>query len=266
MAERALQFARQVHRTLGQQAGRPQHLVIERTPHAHAGLGTGTQLALAVARAITAQAQRPELNAEELARRAGRGLRSALGIHGFQHGGFLVEGGKREANRIAPLLARADVPEQWRVVLMVPPWGKGLHGSDEARAFERPADSSRFLRLTDSLCRLVLLGMLPALAEADLQAFGEAVYDFNLRAGEAFSDIQGGFYSNPRVTQAVEFIRQEGVHGVGQSSWGPTIFAIAPDEEEAESLASKLRAKLSLGHEQVFVTRACNQGATVEDL
>ncbi len=180
LAERALKFAKQVHRSLPQTA-RPQHLVVERVPNAHAGLGTGTQLALAVARAVAANSQLEGLGAVELAHRAGRGLRSGLGVHGFERGGLLVEGGKKYADGIAPLLARVEFPSQWRVLLMIPPWGKGLHGSEEAKLFDQLGDPSRSLRVTDSLCRLVLLGILPALAECDLRTFGEALYDFNLR-------------------------------------------------------------------------------------
>jgi beta-RFAP synthase len=263
LAERALKFAKQVHRSLPHSA-RPQHLVVERIPGAHAGLGTGTQLALAVARAVAANSQLEALSAVELARRAGRGLRSGLGVHGFERGGLLVEGGKKYADGIAPLLARAEFPSQWRIVLMTPPWGRGPHGSEEARLFDQPGDPSRSLRLTDSLCRLVLLGILPALTECDLRTFGEALYDFNLRAGEAFANVQGGFYSSPRIAEAVDFLRKEGVYGAGQSSWGPTIFAICENEEEADAISGRLRERFSLDADQVLITPACNTGAIME--
>jgi beta-RFAP synthase len=264
MAERALKFAKHVHQSLPKATAHPQHIIVKCVPGSHAGLGTGTQLALAVARAVAASAEMPALSGTELARRAGRGLRSALGLHGFENGGFLVEGGKKDMGPIAPMLARAEFPAQWRVVLMIPPWGKGLHGTEEARAFDQLGDPVRSLRLTDSLCRLVLLGMLPALAECDLRGFGEALHDFNLRAGEAFANVQGGFYSSARTAEAVEFIRGEGLYGVGQSSWGPAVFAIAEDHEEADALAEKLRSRFSLTADQVLITVGCNTGAVLE--
>jgi predicted sugar kinase len=97
-----------------------------------------------------------------------------------------------------------------------------------------------------------------------MRAFGEALYDFNLRAGEAFANVQGGFYASPRIAEAVEFIRSEGVYGAGQSSWGPTVFAIAETQEEADALAEKLRVQFSLGPDRIFVTPACNTGAVAE--
>ena len=93
MAERALKFAKHVHQSLPKATARSQRVVVKRVPGSHAGLGTGTQLALAVARAVAASAEMPGLSGADLARRAGRGLRSALGLHGFENGGFLVEGG-----------------------------------------------------------------------------------------------------------------------------------------------------------------------------
>ena len=108
----------------------------------------------------------------ELARHVDRGKRSALGIHGFARGGFLVEGGKGPNSGIAPLLTRADFPAEWRVVLVLPRGEAGCHGNAEEQAFLSLRSGA-----TDVLCRFVLLGMLPALLEVDLPAFGEALYE-----------------------------------------------------------------------------------------
>src|SRR5690606_17244047 len=66
---------------------------IQRIPNEHAGLGTGTQLSLCLARALAELAGVPA-SVQDLARWTGRGLRSAIGIHGFERGGLLVDGGK----------------------------------------------------------------------------------------------------------------------------------------------------------------------------
>lgn len=261
LAERALTFARQFVQTLPLDALPPQQIVVEAAAPEHMGLGTGTQLGLAVARALATTAGSVDLDAVELARRVGRGLRSALGVHGFGAGGFLVDGGKREAEALAPLVARADFPEDWRIVVVLPASGPGLHGLPERQAFDRlsaaPADPAH----TDALCRLVLLGMLPALAECDIEAFGEAVHDFNVRVGEAFAPVQGGIYASPAVAELVAFLRRAGDRGVGQSSWGPAVFAVAADEDRATDLAASLRLRFSLDKSQVVVTRGDNQGA-----
>jgi beta-RFAP synthase len=264
LADRALAFARRLLQTLPPQAVGPHHLRVRHSAPEHAGLGTGTQLGLAVARALEKSARLPALPVEDLARRVGRGERSGLGAHGFARGGFLVEGGKRGREAVAPLVARADLPGPWRVVVALPPHGKGLHGLAEHQAFQHIREGLGTPGLTECLCRLVLLGMLPALAEGDLEAFGEAVFDFNARVGAAFSAIQGGPYAGPAVAELVAFVRRQGVRGVGQSSWGPAVFALAGDEDRAADLVRRLRARFGPGAGEVFSTPASNRGADTE--
>jgi beta-RFAP synthase len=198
-----------------------------------------------------------------LARHVGRGLRSALGVHGFERGGFLVEGGKRSADELSPLVAHAAFPEDWRAVLVLPPRGVGLHGPGERAAFDRLAQLPPPRRQTEALCRLVLLGLLPALAERDLTAFGEALYEFNARSGELFAPVQGGLYATPLVAETVAFVRGLGVRGVGQSSWGPAVFAVVEDESRAPDVAHRVRGRFGAGGTEAFVTRACNRGAII---
>jgi predicted sugar kinase len=112
------------------------------------------------------------------------------------------------------------------------------------------------------MCRLALLGLVPAVVEGDLAAFGEALFDFNRRCGEAFAPVQGGIYASPAVADLVAFFRRQGVRGVGQSSWGPTVFAVVPDAEEADALSRRLRER-GPGPAEVVITAACNRGASV---
>jgi beta-RFAP synthase len=215
---------------------------------------------MAVARSIAVAAGR-DLDAVELARLIGRGQRSAVGIHGFAHGGLLVEGGKRSADAIAPLIAGMAFPTAWRILLVIPQELHGDHGPREEAAFRALAGGSADLRRTEALCRLVLLGMLPALAERDLDGFGEALYDFNRRAGEWFRAWQGDLYAHPRITQLVEAIRGTGLaRGVGQSSWGPTVFAIVA-ADVAHELHHWLLRQRACAAEEMIVTPAANGGA-----
>ncbi len=264
LAERALAYARRFVQTLAPEVVRPQHLILEAVAPEHIGLGTGTQLGLAVAQALAEAFGLPGLNAVDLAQRVGRGVRSALGIHGFAQGGFLVEAGKGETETPGPLVARLPFPEPWRVVLVLPPWGPGLHGAAEVEAFAHLRSRSIAPAVTDRLCRLVLLGMLPALLEGDLPAFGEALYDFNARVGETFAPVQAGTYASRAVADVVIFVRQQGVRGVGQSSWGPAVFAVTADGEQADDLVRRIRGHAGLAETEVFVTQACTRGAMPE--
>jgi beta-RFAP synthase len=265
LAQRTLAFARRFAATLPPEALAPQHFQIEQCPPEHAGLGTGTQLGLVVAQ-LLAHSAGANLDVVELARRVGRGQRSALGIHGFAQGGFLVEGGKVAAQDLAPLLVRVPFPETWRLVLALPGAETGLHGARESQAFQLLASTPSHRERVGHLCRLVLLGMLPALAEHDWRTFSEALYDFNVRVGEMFRPVQGGTYAHPRIADLVTFLRRQGVPGVGQSSWGPTVFAVAPDADRAEVLALKVREYGGLTPDKVLCTRGCNQGAQLHSI
>ncbi len=259
LAERALAVARRFAASVPRGGERPPcRFVVEECPPEHVGLGTGTQLALAVGRCLAAL-WGLEVPAGELARHAGRGLRSALGVHGFDRGGFLVEAGRSASGTLGPLVARVPFPPDWRVVLARPAGAVGVHGSAERAALERltaPAASA------DALSRLALLGMLPALAEGDLDAFGEALFDFNARAGEAFAPFQAGAYASPAAAGLVAWLRARGVRGVGQTSWGPTVCAVVAGEAEAQALARDVRAELG-GAGEVLVTGPANRGAVL---
>lgn len=211
---------------------------IEQVVPMHVGLGSGTQLGMAVARAMSLLEGDAQGEAIALARRVGRGRRSALGIHGFQHGGFLVDGGRSAAGQIGPLVARADFPAEWRFLLVTPRGEDGLAGEAEADAFARLPGMPQ--SITDRLCRLVLMELLPSVLAADFHACGEALHAFNRVVGEYFAPVQGGVYRNPLMRELVVQLRDRGVAGVGQTSWGPTIFALFPNQQTAEELAAAL--------------------------
>jgi beta-ribofuranosylaminobenzene 5'-phosphate synthase len=230
LAARALAFARLMSATLPAEERRCFHIVVERCPTEHSGLGVGTQLGMAVARGIAIELGHAEWPATELAKRVGRGERSAIGVLGFDRGGLLVEGGKLPGEPISPLVGRFEFPEEWTILLFTPPGASRWHGGLEADAFARLAGS---IAETDALCRLILMGMLPALASANLDAFGESLYEFNARSGEVFAPLQGGRYASPAIADCVSRLRRLGIRGVGQSSWGPTVFAVIPKDQVA---------------------------------
>jgi beta-RFAP synthase len=157
----------------------------------------------------------------------------------------VVEGGRRRDGATAgPLVARMPFPSTWRGVVAVPGGARGLSGSAEAAAFARlppPAAGE-----AEAVAHLVLMGLLPALAEADLPAFGAALTDIQHRTGGWFSTLQGGRFA-PGATRLVERMRAWGAHGVGQSSWGPAVYGLVEGDEACAALAARLRADLGPG-------------------
>ena len=146
------------------------------------------------------------------------------------------------------------------MVLVVPRGQQGIHGAAESQAFSQLSHNPG---VTDILCRLVLLGVLPALHERDLPAFGAALFEFNRRVGELFRPWQGGVYAHPQSEAIVAYLRGQGIVGVGQSSWGPALFAVT-DAGRAAAIAPQLRTHFALSPHEVVITEADNRGATVE--
>jgi len=259
LAERALQFAHTYCAAIG--AKRSFKIRIEHAPPEHAGLGTGTQLGLAVAAGLARLTGQwvNVLSVIDLAQKIGRGRRSAIGIHGFERGGFLIEAGKTPQDDVSPLIFGLEFPSRWGILLILPRGLQGAHGRSEIEAFAELSRREPDDRATEALCRIVLLGMLPALAQFDLGAFGEALFDFNRRSGAMFKSAQGGIYSHPRVEQIVKTLREFGVKGVGQSSWGPAIFAIISSEEVA-AIRDLLIGKQIIAKEEAVISDPLNCG------
>ena len=211
-------------------------------PAEHVGLGTGTQLALSVTAGLNAFRGGAPLEARQLAALCGRGSRSAIGTYGFLHGGFLVESGKRAGEALSPLEHRLALPDGWRFVLICLAGERGLWGEAEQTAFrDLPSVAPT---TSDELRREVNEEMLPAAASGDFARFGRSVYRFGYRAGMCFSARQGGAFASPRIAELVETVRGLGVEGVGQSSWGPTVFALLECEHSARQFADAIQNSL----------------------
>jgi beta-RFAP synthase len=257
-SDRALEFARMFlsfHRLA--ETGR---LTIHRAIPSHAGLGSGTQLGLAVARAL-AELHNVQASTLELASAVARGKRSAIGTWAFALGGFIVEGGRRVGSAdIAPLLARYEVPRTWRCVVAVPQGPRGLSGEAESTAFDRlrpPPDED-----VERVSHLVLMQLLPALVEADLASFGDALSSIQRITGAWFAGLQGGTFAPGPTQQLVSDMAQWGAVGVGQSSWGPAAYGFVPGDEAASALAQRVRSSLS-GRGAVFEGGFSSEGARV---
>jgi beta-ribofuranosylaminobenzene 5'-phosphate synthase len=226
---------------------------------AHIGLGSGTQLALAVAAAVRLACGAPAADVEQLATIVGRGQRSAIGCHGFSLGGLLYELGSFPNEPLSRLARRAKVPESWRIVLVTASGNAGLSGKCEVNAFKRlpPVPIEITARLDDLAASIIL----PAALRADLETFGEALFDYGCLAGECFASVQGGPYASAEIAACVAVLRELGARGVGQSSWGPTVYAVVNGQAEAEELVDQLRATRQWRDHPIRITRADNRGA-----
>jgi beta-ribofuranosylaminobenzene 5'-phosphate synthase len=225
----------------------------------HRGLGGGTQLSLAIAAGIRELLALPRATPEELAASVGRGQRSAIGTHGFLNGGLIWERGRASEERLASIAERIELPAAWRVLLITPAATLGLHGVKESDAFRNvPPVPDAMTRRLEAIAENHAL---PAARRGDLEAFGEAVYQYGRLAGECFSPIQGGPYASSEVAACVENLRNLGVSGVGQSSWGPTVFALAPSADSADDLVRRWQVLAKHGRADVTLAAPDNDGA-----
>ena len=260
--ERAMEFARRSLEACAAPRIRALKLDVVEAPAPHSGLGSGTQLALAIATGVRELCQAPPLAIDELAASVDRGGRSAVGSHGFELGGLIWESGRLPHQTLGELQRRVEVPAAWRIVLATIPHCQGLSGDKESLAFERlppvPAD------ITQQLTQLAEEQILPAAENEDFDTFAAAVFQFGLLAGNCFAAVQGGPFATPRIAAVVRRLRELGVDGVGQSSWGPTIFAFAPHEEAALDLIDRLAEMDELADAQFSHTLPDNRGARLE--
>lgn len=246
-----------LHRLRPALAAPPVRIAVERAIPPHVGLGSGTQLALAIAAALAATVGRT-LSGDDLAQMAQRGGRSGIGIGAFLHGGFMLDGGKGNDGAPPPIIARLDLPEHWRVLLLLDGSRMGLSGGAERHAF---ADLPPFPpELAAHLCRVALVRLLPAVALGDLAAAGPALAEIQRANGDHFASAQGGRFSSPDVADALGWLERRGVGAVGQSSWGPTGFAMVDEAQAAELLSETTRLFPMLAVELV---RGRNRGASV---
>lgn len=196
----------------------------------HAGLGSGTQLSLAVATAIT-KLFGIETSVREIAVVLERGARSGIGVGTFSMGGFLVDGGRGKNTDVPPIISHIPFPPEWRIVLIFDEQMQGVNGLAERQAFKQLPEMDE--QVSASICRIVLMQTLPALIEKNCEQFGTAIQTIQEMVGDYFADVQGGRYSSSIVSNALSWFKEHGAAGVGQSSWGPTGFALFANETQA---------------------------------
>ena len=236
------------------------NIEISSCPADHLGLGTGTQLGMAIASACS-NLLGLDGGIEAIAGRTGRGRRSAIGVHGFDRGGFLIDDGKTDERGLSALRTRIELPQAWRFLLVITPGHRGLSGQKEADCFKHlEAVPSQTVDRLEDLLKNVLV---PAAEEDDWPAFSRALHEFGLLAGVPFQEAQGGPFSTLLAGEVAQHLRQAGIEGVGQSSWGPTLYALLPNQQEAETAVAELRSRFGLGEQEVQLTQPRNRGAAV---
>ncbi|MGB9926971.1 MAG: beta-ribofuranosylaminobenzene 5'-phosphate synthase [Methanosarcina sp.] len=239
---------------------------VKETIPAHVGFGSGTQSALAAAAAVN-ELYGLGKSVRELAYAVKRGGTSGIGVTAFEKGGFVVDGGHKfkdkgaflpsAASRVppGPVLFREDFPD-WDMVVAIPN-EKGMHDQDEINVFKQfcplPIEEVR------EIAHVVLMQMMPAVVEEDIENFGAAVnhvqnVGFNKRESLIWPDF---------VKDIASFMRSQ-TYGAGVSSFGPVVYSFVDNKAEGRQLQAEVKKMLdkSVGG-SVMLTKAKNTGAEI---
>ena len=249
-------------------------VTVEERFERHAGFGSGTQLALATLVAV-ARAHDEYADARTYAPKLGRGGRSGVGVATFENGGFVVDAGHpterftsqppEEGSWTVPRpLVQRDLPTDWRFVLVTPD-GEGKSGKPEEQSMRSVVERAD-PGIADDIAQLLTRRLLPAVAERDIAEFGVAVARLGRLNGAWYADEQGGVY-RPPAGQLIDRLGDSPVvYGVGQSSWGPTVYGVTREPAVEEARAVTEDAVDDVGCEATVRTVAPrNTGATLAE-
>ncbi len=224
----------------------------------HVGLGSGTQLALAIGMGLSAFYDLG-LSVRDIAQLSDRGARSGIGIGVFEQGGLVVDGGRGEHTKTPPVVSQMPIPEDWRFILVFDKRGKGLHGQQEIQAFKElpPFPQQEAARL----CYLLMMQGLPAVAENNIELFGDVITQLQQSVGEHFAAAQGGVFTSSEVAEVMGWLQEQGAVAIGQTSWGPTGFCAVSGVDRAENLLEQLQQRFALLENLSFSVNSARNAA-----
>ncbi len=248
------------------------HIEVKSTIPRHVGLGSKTQLSLAVAGALS-RIYGTESTVRELAITMKRGGTSGIGVAAFEKGGLVLDCGHSfgrfgekksflpsSASKAKPpsVLVRYAFPEDWYFVVAIPHIRRGSHGEEEVRVFRKrcPINAA----YVGKACRIVLVKIIPALLERDIESFGSGLSQLqDAGFASATKDLM-----HPLVRRCIRFMLKNGAYGAGQSSFGPATFGLVQGENEAAKLKDLVTHFLE-GRSGAFVfyASAHNDGAEI---
>lgn len=236
------------------------HVSIPQEIAPHTGLGSGTQLAFGLVQALARCSADESLTVEETIRITERANRSTLGSMGFFQGGFLIDHGRLATEPAGTVLPdRYEFPKEWRILLITPQSNIGLSGQQEVDAFSRWPQLA--LTKIDQLREMNNVSLPQAIRTRNYEQFSHLIYNYGQIVGETFAMAQGGIYSSADGTLIEKTLHQQGITGVGQSSWGPTIFAICKSASQADQVLEEFAPLAQQKKWQLTVTHGMNTGA-----
>ncbi|MCD7781366.1 MAG: hypothetical protein LUG89_01520 [Methanosphaera sp.] len=231
---------------------------------AHQGLGLGTQLLLSTAK-LVASMNNYDIDVCNLATITHRGSTSGIGVHSFNNGGIIIDGGhKKNASEgflpssassmlPPPLIARYDFPKDWSILLVTPDNINTVHGKQEVDIFQKNTPIS--MGDVDRISYLTLMKLMPSVIEENIDDFASAVNNIQQLG---FKKVECSLQENT-VKNVLDDLKCEAIPCVGMSSFGPTCFGIT--DGSTRTTIKNLEDK---GY-NVIKTHGKNYGAIIKD-
>ena len=122
-------------------------------------------------------------------------------------------------------------------------------------------------KISEEICRLVMMKLLPSFVEKDIEAFGSALSEIDRKTGMFFEPVQGGIYCEKLSYKIIDHLLASDAYGAGQSSWGPAIYGLTL-KRESDSVADCMRDFLKK-HKikgNVIISSGRNRGAQMQIL
>ncbi len=225
----------------------------------HKGLGATTQTILSVASALS-ELYQLNLDTENIAEIFNRGRISRIGIEAFKNGGFIINTPIRKgANQMSKTILISKFPEKWIILLAIPKEEMGYDEEYEKEIFRNfPRPSSSY---TERICRLILVKLIPAMLDEEIEEFGSAVEEIQRLVGEQFKPVQGDIIANRKSEEILKHFKEHGLTGLGQSSWGPTVYGFTNSRKKATECLKELNEKFQ--DRMFIITHARNNGAKI---
>lgn len=224
---------------------------VDSAPPQHVGLGVGTALALSALVHASWWAGL-EMDPLELQRRSGRGGASGVGVNGFFTGGAIWDGGHPASTTpvgwspssarsgrgpIPPVLARLDIPSEWRFTLILPESRARTSGVQEAEFFRKNTPITAAGAL--GALSLAYHGILPAVRERDLGLLREVAAQLH-RTGFKKLEVER---HGKVVVDLISGLLAEGIAAPFMSSMGPLVCAVTDADSRSVASARRLGEK-----------------------
>jgi predicted sugar kinase len=152
------------------------------------------------------------------------------------------------------------------VLIALDPRERGLNGSEEKAALATLPALPR--ETAAEICHEVLMRILPGAAGAEFAPFAAGLTRMQRLLGLHFAPAQQGrLYTSAAVGRLIDWVGTQTPAATGQSSWGPTGFAVLPSADEAEAVVAAARAAGLVDPAlKLHIVRGLGHGARLETI